>query len=86
MSDDIVLRIEVNKGGYGVYVLDPKISAANSDPKKPYQNPWVEYNIPTVEKVCAFVAEVLPMLKPTDQSTAFDAAFARAVQEDKTGD
>jgi hypothetical protein len=82
--DDCVLKIEVNRGGFGVYICDPEIN--NDDPKKPWKDPWVEYNFDTVQGVCAFVTEVLPKLKPQDSSSTFDAAFARAVKEDENAE
>ena len=82
--DDYAINIEVIKGGFGVYVRDPEIEAANKDPKKPYRNPQVEYHLETVKAVCSFLSEVLPKLEPKDGSSAFDAAFARAVKEEET--
>ena len=81
---DYAIRIEIIKGGFGVYVRDPDIEAANNDPKKPYRDPWVEYHLETAKAVCSFIAEVLPKLKPSDESSTFDAAFARAVKEEET--
>ena len=86
MDDDIVLKIEVNRGGFGVYVSDPDIQKANENAKTPWKDPWVEYNFDTVQGVCAFVTEVLPKLQPEDSSSTFDAAFARAVKEDETAE
>lgn len=79
---DAVLRVEVIKGGFGVYVCDPEIQKANDAPKSSYKDPWVEYHLETPEAVCAFISEVLPKLKPENTSTMFDAAFKRAVAEE----
>ena len=83
MGDDVI-RIEINKGGYSVSILDPKIQESNNSPKSPYTNPWVEYQFESVEGVTAFIEEVLPTLKPEDKSNTFDAAFKRAVSEDES--
>lgn len=83
---DAVMRIEVIKGGFGVYVCDPDIQAANDKPKSSYRDPWVEYHFESVESVTAFISEVLPKLKPDNQSSAFDAAFKRAVAEDESNE
>ena len=81
---EYAISIEVIKGGFGVYVRDPEIEAANRDSKKPYRDPEVEYHLETAKAVCVFLAEVLPKLKPADESSTFDAAFARAVKEEET--
>lgn len=85
MNDEVV-RIEVNRGGFGVYVKDPKVMESNKNPKLPWEDPWVEYAFDTVAGVCAFVTEVLPKLKPEDGSGTFDAAFKRAVKEDEANE
>lgn len=79
---DESIRIEVIKGGYGVYVRDPKISEANSNPKKPWKDPWVEYHFDEIEEVFSFVKEVLPMIKPVDTASEFDEAFKRATADE----
>ncbi len=86
MGDDTVVKIEVNRGGFGVYVRDSKIDEANQNSKTPWKDPWTEYNFDTVQGVCAFVTEVLPQLKPEDGSGTFDAAFKRAVKEDESAE
>ena len=86
MGDDTVVKIEVNRGGYGVYVRDPKIDASNSNPKTAWKDPWIEYSFDTIAGVCAFVTDVLPKLKPEDGSGTFDAAFERAVKEDEAAE
>lgn len=82
---DACIRIEVTKKGtYEVYAKDPAIEEANGvDPDKPYKDPWVEFSFEKPEQVATFVKEALPKMKPEDQSSAFDAAFERAVREDK---
>ena len=85
-SMDDAVRIEVIKGGYGVYVCDPAISESNQDPKKPWKDPMVEYHFEYIEQVLTFIKEILPKFKPKDQTNEFDAAFKRAVAEDVAKD
>lgn len=83
---DYAIKIEVIKGGFGVYVCDPKIEKANMEPKTAWKDPWVEYHFETADAVCKFISEVLPDLKPEDSSSSFDAAFKRAVAEDESNE
>ena len=86
MDSDNIVEIEQVKGGYEVSVRDPALVKSNSDPKKPYKNPVVEYNFPDVESVVAFLQEVLPKLSTEDASTTFDAAWERATSNEEKDD
>lgn len=82
---DACIRIEVARDGkFHVYAKDPAIELENIErTDKPYKEPWVEFSFEKLEQVAAFVKEALPKMKPEDQSSVFDAAFERAVREDK---
>jgi hypothetical protein len=83
MSDECI-RIEATRNGFEIYVKDPAIEDANmTNTDKPWKDPWVEFSFEKPKQVATFVEEVLPKMKPAEQSTEFDAAFKRAVREDE---
>lgn len=85
---DACIRIEAARDGkFHVYAKDPAIEERNmKETDSPYKEPWVEFSFEKASQVATFVEEALPKMKPEDQSSAFDAAFERAVREDKDED
>ncbi len=82
---DACIRIEVAADGkFHVYAKDPAIEKQNmEDSDKPYKEPWAEFSFESPKQVAVFVEEVLPKMKPADQTTEFDAAFERALRENE---
>lgn len=68
-----------DRNGYSVRATDPEIEKANRSRKdSPWQDPSVEYNFDTKEKVLAFVGKAIDIALPTD---AFTSAFDKLAKE-----
>lgn len=82
--DDTIVRIRKIDNGFVICACDPKIQAANRDPKKPYRDPECEYAFDTFEKVIKWLkANVDTLVPEPDDQSEYANSFDKAVAEER---